>query len=514
MNIKYDEVTPGMRGVIYCRHSTDKQTVDAQLSSARQFFEDNACICVDEYLDEGVSAVEKGLEERPEITRLLYDAHLDKFDFVIITTVDRLARDLNEHIKIRNILRKKSIKVIVTGEKSLYDTDNNISDYFRYSQTMMEAKKIKDNTIRGMKKLFNNKEWTGGQAPYGYFYNPETKSVKSIPHELAYVKKIFEYYSNYEGFESIAKLLPEGSYRDGFDWTDQAVRAVVTNPFYAGIKVRGRKRENANNSFSDRETWKTYEMIDVEKAVTIQKWETCWEIFESRSKGEVAPNRFKTSFWLNGLLFCSECSNALSPKDQKTTSKKGKEYGKKVYRCKHCGYSHSLDKAHRIVDWLISDMQKREIDELIAACISSNKADKLQTENEIEKLQKYANTEREKIDAIDLRINLLFANQVDTDSNLKVKRLKSRKESIENELVMLQRQVQEKKAYQLRISNVKSDPELIRAKIRKIKSIDKTSKMFRALLLDFIIRIEVNRRFEVQITARHARLKMAFDLRD
>lgn len=77
-------ISPGMRGV-YGRHSTDKQTMDAQRSMALDIIRKYECEFVGEYLDTAVSARKKELKERNGVSYLLADAHLDKYDFVVIS---------------------------------------------------------------------------------------------------------------------------------------------------------------------------------------------------------------------------------------------------------------------------------------------------------------------------------------------------------------------------------------------------------------------------------------------
>ncbi|NNE33838.1 MAG: recombinase family protein, partial [Rhodothermales bacterium] len=65
-----------MRVAIYVRCSTKDQNVEAQLRDLRQWAQDARYDVIDEYVDEGISAVKK----RPEFQRLLRDAARRKFD--------------------------------------------------------------------------------------------------------------------------------------------------------------------------------------------------------------------------------------------------------------------------------------------------------------------------------------------------------------------------------------------------------------------------------------------------
>lgn len=71
-------IKPGMRGVFYGRHSTDKQTMDTQRNMCIEFINRVGCICVGEYLDAGISARKKTMQERPGISQLMADATFEK----------------------------------------------------------------------------------------------------------------------------------------------------------------------------------------------------------------------------------------------------------------------------------------------------------------------------------------------------------------------------------------------------------------------------------------------------
>jgi len=81
------------RAALYLRVSTDKQTVDNQITALRQIAERRGWHIVAEYHDAGISGA-KGRDKRPGLDRMLNDAQRRSFDVVMAWAIDRLGRSL------------------------------------------------------------------------------------------------------------------------------------------------------------------------------------------------------------------------------------------------------------------------------------------------------------------------------------------------------------------------------------------------------------------------------------
>ena len=77
---------------IYARVSTlNGQNPDLQLSELREYAERRGWVVTGEYVDLGVSGSK---ESRPELNRMLKDAHARKFEAILVWKLDRLGRSL------------------------------------------------------------------------------------------------------------------------------------------------------------------------------------------------------------------------------------------------------------------------------------------------------------------------------------------------------------------------------------------------------------------------------------
>ena len=81
------------RAAIYVRVSTDKQTVENQVTALRQIAERRGWDVVEQYSDAGISGA-KGRDERPGLDQMLKDASRRKFDVIMAWSIDRVGRSL------------------------------------------------------------------------------------------------------------------------------------------------------------------------------------------------------------------------------------------------------------------------------------------------------------------------------------------------------------------------------------------------------------------------------------
>ena len=108
-----------MRAAIYARSSTADQSVDLQLDGLREYATTRRFKFVAEYIDEGVSGART---RRPELDRLLGDAHRRRFDAVLVWKLDRLGRSLSHLIHIVDRLGSLGVDLISLNDPGLDTT--------------------------------------------------------------------------------------------------------------------------------------------------------------------------------------------------------------------------------------------------------------------------------------------------------------------------------------------------------------------------------------------------------
>lgn len=82
-----------IRAAIYTRVSTigNGQSLEMQLRELREYVERRGWTLSDEYVDEGISGTK---DSRPELNRLMADAHRRKCDVVAVWKFDRMTRSV------------------------------------------------------------------------------------------------------------------------------------------------------------------------------------------------------------------------------------------------------------------------------------------------------------------------------------------------------------------------------------------------------------------------------------
>jgi DNA invertase Pin-like site-specific DNA recombinase len=105
-----------MKAAIYARVSTTNhgQDVSMQTRELRQFGEARGWQITDEYIDAGVSGAK---DSRPELNRLMADAHKRRFDVVAVWRFDRFARSVSHLLRALETFNALGIAFVSLSEQ-------------------------------------------------------------------------------------------------------------------------------------------------------------------------------------------------------------------------------------------------------------------------------------------------------------------------------------------------------------------------------------------------------------
>jgi DNA invertase Pin-like site-specific DNA recombinase len=103
------------RCVLYSRVSTEKQQCLNQIIEMTEYTKRSDLQIVKTYQDESTSS-KKEISKRTQLSQMLSDANLKKFDVLIVSSIDRLARNTKECIEIVNHLNELQIDIIFLRE--------------------------------------------------------------------------------------------------------------------------------------------------------------------------------------------------------------------------------------------------------------------------------------------------------------------------------------------------------------------------------------------------------------
>ncbi len=161
-----------MRVVLYARVSSEKQaekdlSIPAQLKALRKYALQRNWEIVSEYIDEAESARSVN---RPAFQEMITAAKKkDKpFDVILVWKLSRFARNREDSIIYKSLLRKRGISLISINEQiddsaagKLLEGMIEVIDEF-YSANLAQ------DTMRGMKENANRGFSNGGIVPFGY----------------------------------------------------------------------------------------------------------------------------------------------------------------------------------------------------------------------------------------------------------------------------------------------------------------------------------------------------------
>ena len=96
---------------IYARVSTDKQTCENQLIELRAVAERCGYTIVQEFVDSGISGA-KGRVDRPALDAMMKAANQRKFDMILVWSIDRLGRSLQNLVELLNDLQSMRVDLM------------------------------------------------------------------------------------------------------------------------------------------------------------------------------------------------------------------------------------------------------------------------------------------------------------------------------------------------------------------------------------------------------------------
>jgi DNA invertase Pin-like site-specific DNA recombinase len=105
-----------MKAALYARVSTanNGQSPEMQVRDFAEYCERRGWIVADRYVDIGISGTK---EKRPELDRLMADAHRRKFDVVVVWKFDRFARSVSHLLRALETFNSLGIAFVSLGEQ-------------------------------------------------------------------------------------------------------------------------------------------------------------------------------------------------------------------------------------------------------------------------------------------------------------------------------------------------------------------------------------------------------------
>lgn len=336
---------------VYIRVSTSDQeeySPEAQIRLLKEYASQHDIIIGKIYQDLGISG--RKADKRPEFKEMIAECKSKEhpFDVILVWKFSRFARNQEESIVYKSLLKKNNVEVISVSEPLPDGFIGKLVE--RIFEWMDEYYSIR---LSGeVKRGMTQKALSGGynsQPPIGYKKNKGPDTIPFIDNYYGEMVKLCFHMWTYEkkSFADIAYTINQQGYRTrrGNLWESRNICDMIQNPFYIG-KIRWNNTENRSRQL-------TGETIIVDgKHPPLIDQETFNMANERYQSISATQNHSKRSYlsekhWLSGMIKCSACGGSLTY--QKGAANKQGKYSP-YFRCGRqmkgmCGTSNTISVA-------------------------------------------------------------------------------------------------------------------------------------------------------------------------
>ena len=289
-------------GCLYIRVSTTDQTElspDAQKRLLLDYAKKNNIIIPGDFIFiESVSG--RHAQKRPEFQRMiaLAKAASHPVDVILVWKFSRFARNQEESIVYKSMLKKDNVEVISISEPLVDGPFGTLIERIIEWMDEYYSIRLSGEVLRGMKeKALQN----GYQTSPCLGYNAVGRGKPFVINEAEYaiVSYVMDLYDNQNLDETaIARRCNDLGYKTkrGNAFERRNIDRILQNPFYCGtVRWNGIEFEGTH-----------------EVRLTKERYEKRQKLIASRKRPIKARNVSACKHWLSGLLKCSICGATLS----------------------------------------------------------------------------------------------------------------------------------------------------------------------------------------------------------
>lgn len=319
-----------MKAVIYARYSCDNQreeSIEGQLRECKAYCQKNDFTVVGTYIDRAESA---RTDQRPEFQHMIQDSSRGQFDYVIVSKMDRFARDRYDSANYKSRLKKKNIKVLSATENISGGPEGILMEALLEGMAEYFSAELAVKVNRGMKENALKCMHNGGLPPFGYTVDNGKHYQIDLVTAPA-VQDIFARYDRGETMKEIVVFLHA---------------AGIKGPRKNNLNINAIARILKNRKYIGEYSYRDVVVPDgipalVEKAL--------FERVQARmAKNRRAPAQRKAEedYLLTTKLFCGECG-AMMVGECGTSSGNGRKYH--YYRCVNSKRNKTCNAKHKSV---------------------------------------------------------------------------------------------------------------------------------------------------------------------
>ena len=332
----------------YIRVSTDEQTElspDSQIKQIREYAKNHDLIVPEEYIfrDDGISG--RKTKNRPAFTQMIATAKQKKppFEAILVWKFSRFARNREDSIVYKSMLKKQGIEVISISEPVGDDKMSVLIEAMIEAMDEYYSLNLSEEATRGMlEKLSRGK--CVNSAPLGYYFKDGELMIDEEKAEI--IRRIYREYLDGVPMIQIARNLNADGIKTlyGKRFENRSIEYILRNPLYCG-KLRFTVGGGSKNHYH-----KDKEVLIVqgthEPIIQPEEWNKAAEKIKAtkdRYRKYYHECATKHTLMLTGLLKCSTCGGSMG--------RVPRSYQCQRYLHGFCTVSHSVlqDKIHQAV---------------------------------------------------------------------------------------------------------------------------------------------------------------------
>lgn len=299
----------------YIRVSTDKQeelSPDAQKRLIIGYCKKNGYTITNEniFIENGISG--KKADKRPEFKRMIALAKSKEhpFDVILVWKFSRFARNQEESIVYKSMLKKANVDVVSVSEPVIDGPFGSLIERIIEWMDEYYSIRLSGEVIRGM----TEKALRGGynaQPPLGYRKNSDTGVPEIYEPEAVIVRNIFSFISQGLSLIDTARSVNNMGFhtRRGGMFEQRTIRYIIENPFYYGY-VRWNRQNPSEHTIKDKSEWiiapGTHPVL-----INKESWDFANEQLIKISRPYKERGTSGIKHWLSGIVKCSSCGSSL-----------------------------------------------------------------------------------------------------------------------------------------------------------------------------------------------------------
>lgn len=302
-----------MNVVIYARFSSSEQreeSIEGQVKVCTEYAENNDYTVIRTYVDRALTGRN---DKRPDLQRLLSDSNNNNFQAVIVYSIDRFGRNLQQCLTNENKLKQNGVALFSATEHFTNDPAGIFYRNLMMAHSQYYCDELSQKIRRGMDINAEKCLSTGGNIALGFKVD-DKKNFQIDPDTAPIVQYIFESYASGKTVTEIINQLNSQGLKTsrGVPFNKNSLHSMLKNKRYIGIY-----------------TYKGTEKIGgMPRIISDELFNKVAEIMDKNRKAP-ARARAKVEYLLTTKIFCGYCKEMMT--GFSGTGKSGKVY--RYYVC-------------------------------------------------------------------------------------------------------------------------------------------------------------------------------------